>query len=311
MVQRIYNGHAFRALKAYVWTLTTAPGWKTIMSTKCCWHGFESRRCIVWALKDERSRDKFWGSLNIKSPAFESRLFQDGFKDDSHTESSTRHEKVISATGLFDQKPPVPGVGSINHIPGSSATNLKIGSATQPGFKHPGPPQPIGTPGPGVGPGYSNQWTASGEKKPLLDPSIEAAKYWQRVKEQGFYPQPVTPPAGKDQQAVESYNEFTEFDHHPFSNFPSEYSSSFDTQPFFKHDQHPHGQPPPHIVFERDHSYSYAPAPAVSYQPVLPETYNAADPETFILDEDGPERNALLYLSPHGPKVSPNCDSSL
>jgi len=33
---------------------------------------------------------------------------------------------------------------------------------------------------------YVNQWTTSGEKKPLTDPSKEAAKYWQRVKGQGY-----------------------------------------------------------------------------------------------------------------------------
>ena len=76
------------------------------------------------------------------------------------------------------------------------------------GLSPPNPSSPHGLPKPG----YSNQWTVSGEKKPLLDPTLEAAKYWQRVKEQGFFPKPAT---GKDQHAVESLNEFTEFDQGP------------------------------------------------------------------------------------------------
>jgi len=90
------------------------------------------------------------------------------------------------------------------------------------------------------GSSYSNQWTVSGDKKPTLDPSFEAAKYWQRVKEQGFFPKHVKPPAPlKDQQAVESLDEFSEFDHQ-FVNFPT-----FQTEPpMITYD--------PNIVYERE-----------------------------------------------------------
>ncbi len=90
------------------------------------------------------------------------------------------------------------------------------------------------------GSSYSNQWTVSGDKKPPVDPSFEAAKYWQRVKEQGFHPKHVKPPpALKDQQAVESLDEFSEFDHQ-YLNFPT-----FQTEPpIITYD--------PNIVYERD-----------------------------------------------------------
>ncbi len=166
------------------------------------------------------------------------------------------------------------------------------------------------------GSSYSNQWTVSGDKKPVLDPSLEAAKYWQRIKEQGFFPgNHKSANNNKDQQAVESSDEFSEFNHN-FANFqhfpPSQHPVVYDTQPPipFQH----HHQEPPHIVYERDHAVSYergptgntyehGPAinsyehgPTISYDPIQTISYDS--------DEDGPEKNALIYLSPHGPKVN-------
>ena len=199
--------------------------------------------------------------------------------------------------------------GSSN--PNSGSPDLKPGLSNPVPTKIQDPKQILPS-----GSSYSNQWTVSGgDKKPVLDPTLEAAKYWQRVKEEGFFP--GKPKSGsKDQHAVESLDEFSEFDHNfaNFQNFPSEHPVAFNSQPPnpFQH----HQQGPPHIVYDRDHSLSYEQPPMItSYKqgPMITSyehgpTMTTYDPQTisYDLDEDGPEKNALIYLSPHGPKVGNN-----
>jgi hypothetical protein len=156
------------------------------------------------------------------------------------------------------------------------------------------------------GSSYINQWTVSGDKKPVLDPSLEAAKYWQRIKDQGFFPgNHKSAKNNKDQQAVESSDEFSEFNHNfaNFQHFPSQHPVVYDTQPPtpFQH----HHQEPPHIVYERDHAVSYERGPTgntYEYGPTI--SYDPIQTISYDSDEDGPEKNALIYLSPHGPKVN-------
>ena len=117
------------------------------------------------------------------------------------------------------------------------------------------------------------------------------------------------------QQAVESLDEFTEFDENFIGNFPSELPKSFPTKPFTKSYNGQHELLPPHIVFERDHAFSYDHVPTVSSyggQRLPPTSYDSVQTIHYPTDdEDGPERNALLYLSPNGPKVGKNCGKLL
>jgi len=242
--------------------------------------------------------------------------FQDGFKQDSLLDASSSNQNTIP--NFFDSKTAASHNQNLNHVsvessnpkPGSS--DLKPGLSTQ--IQDPKL----------SGSSYSNQWTVSGDKKPVLDPSLEAAKYWQRIKDQGFFPgNHKSAKNSKDQQAVESSDEFSDFNHNfaNFQHFPSQHPIVYDTQPPipFQH----HHQEPPHIVYGRDHAgtyergptgntYGHGPigntyehGPSVSYEhgPTI-SSYDPIQTISYDSDEDGPEKNALIYLSPHGPKVN-------
>ncbi len=241
--------------------------------------------------------------------------FQNGFKQDSLLGASSSNQNTIP--NFFDSKTAANHNQNLNHVSVESS-NPKPGSADL----KPGLSTQIQDPKQS-GSSYSNQWTVSGDKKPVLDPSLEAAKYWQRIKEQGFFPgNHKSADNNKDQQAVESTDEFSEFNHNfaNFQHFPSQHPVVYDTQPPipFQH----HHQEPPHIVYERDHAgtyergptgntYGHGPigntnenGPSVSYEHRPTISYDPIQTISYDSDEDGPEKNALIYLSPHGPKVN-------
>ena len=171
---------------------------------------------------------------------------QDGYKEDNIPEESNRNDKSISVSN-----PGLTGSFNPNKLPAESAhlKQVPLGSIY---------PKTITTKPPNPVTGYSNQWTVSGEKKPMVDPSHEAAKYWQRLKSQGFAPKPGQKnPDNKDQHAVESHDEFSQFDHH-FVNFPtfkSEHSIIYDPQPPIRTVHYG----PPITSYEGDQYFNYEP----------------------------------------------------